>query len=615
MTAKIKSVEGYLGREFIITRVFAAPRELVFQAWTDARHLAQWWGPRGFTNPVCEWDVRVGGKIHHVMRAPNGADYPMGGEFREIVRPERLVLTTGALDEKGSMLFEMLHTVTLGERNGKTTLMIRSRVTKASESAARYLGGFEAGMTQSLERLAEHLKPAGEPLVVERVFDAPVEQVWRALTDVEAMRRWYFDLKGFQPVVGVEFQFVAGCDDVKYVHLGKVVEVVPGQKIAYTWRYENHAGDSRVTFELSPEGRRTRLKLTHEGLDSFPPTPAFARTNFEKGWTKIIGSALKDYLDTVDREIVIARELDAPRDLVWQAMTDPKHVVNWWGPRGFSTAIEQMGFRVGGIWKQVMRGPDGTKYFNEHVFQEIVKPERIVLSHGGQREDGTGVRSVATWTFEALAPKKTRVTIRMVFPTAEHRNFVVKEFGAIEGARQTLERLSEHLLRMSPAIQPFVITRVFNAPRELVWKAWTEREHLMKWFGPKGFTMPAARMDFRRDGMFHFCLCGPDGVEKWGKFVYREITAPERIVHVHSFSDEDGGLTRHPLSPTWPLEMLSTATFAEEGPDKTRLTIEWIPLNATEEELKTFEGGRPGMNQGWAGTFESLDAYLEKIKI
>ena len=157
----------------------------------------------------------------------------------------------------------------------------------------------------------------------------------------------------------------------------------------------------------------------------------------------------------------------------------------------------------------------------------------------------------------------------------------------------------------------FVITRVFNAPRELVWKAWTERDRLMQWFGPKGFSMSAAKMDFRPGGVFHYCLRSPDGKEMWGKFVYREIVAPERIVLVNSFSDENGGLTRHPMSPTWPLEMLSTTTFVEQG-GKTTLTIKWKPLNPTEEERKTFDGAHGGMQQGWTGTFEQLAEYLAK---
>jgi uncharacterized protein YndB with AHSA1/START domain len=155
MTMAKSKVEDYIGREFIITREFTAPRELVFEAWTDPKHVALWWGPRGFNNPVCEWNAKPGCAIHVVMRAPNGIDYPMGGEFHEIVAPERLVFTTGALDEKGKMLFEFLHTVTLVERGGKTMLTIRSLVIKTTDVATKYIGGFEAGMTQSLQRLAE----------------------------------------------------------------------------------------------------------------------------------------------------------------------------------------------------------------------------------------------------------------------------------------------------------------------------------------------------------------------------------------------------------------------------------------------------------------------------
>lgn len=159
MTPTNKSAADFLGREFIITREFAAPRELVFAAWTDPKHLREWWGPKGFTNPVCEWDARPGGKIYNVMRAPDGTDYPMGGEFREIVAPERLVFTTGAMDENGKLLFEFLHTATFAEQNGKTKLTLVSRVTMTTPDANKYIGGFEMGMTMSLDRLGEYLAP------------------------------------------------------------------------------------------------------------------------------------------------------------------------------------------------------------------------------------------------------------------------------------------------------------------------------------------------------------------------------------------------------------------------------------------------------------------------
>lgn len=157
----------------------------------------------------------------------------------------------------------------------------------------------------------------------------------------------------------------------------------------------------------------------------------------------------------------------------------------------------------------------------------------------------------------------------------------------------------------------FGISYTFAAPRDLVWQAWTERERLMQWFGPAGVTITAARMDFRPGGAFHFCMRTPDGKEMWGKFAYREIVVPDKIVWVHSFSDEHGGLTRHPFSASWPLEMLSTTTFAGDG-GNTRLTLEWTPLNPTEEERKTFDSSHDSMKQGWSGTFGRLVGYLAK---
>jgi uncharacterized protein YndB with AHSA1/START domain len=137
----------------------------------------------------------------------------------------------------------------------------------------------------------------GEAVVIERTFDAPVARVWKALTDVEEMRRWYFDLKEFKPEVDFEFEFVVEHEGMTYHHLCRVTEVVPQKKIAYTWRYKGEVGNSLVTVQLFPEGDKTRLRLTHEGLETFPKTPAYARKNFEAGWTAIIGSELKQFLE------------------------------------------------------------------------------------------------------------------------------------------------------------------------------------------------------------------------------------------------------------------------------------------------------------------------------
>jgi uncharacterized protein YndB with AHSA1/START domain len=314
--------------------------------------------------------------------------------------------------------------------------------------------------------------------------------------------------------------------------------------------------------------------------------------------------------NTSDREIVISRVFDAPRELVWQAMTDPKHVANWWGPRGFSTVTEEMDVRPGGAWKHVMIGPDGARYPNKSIFKEVVKPERIVYTHGGGREGGgRGATFVATWTFEALAADKTRLTMCMVFPSAGDRDYVVKEFGAIEGGKQTLARLAEHLPRMRAPAGAFVTARVFNAPRELVFEAWTTREHLMQWWGPKGVKITTCKNDLRSGGVMHYCMRRADGTDWWGKWVYREIVRPERVEYINSFSDPQGRTTRHPLAPEWPEEIVTTVTFAEHN-GGTLVTVTFVPLAPTEAERRVFDGGHDSMRGGWGGTLDQLGEYL-----
>ncbi len=141
-----------------------------------------------------------------------------------------------------------------------------------------------------------------EAVVIERTFNASVARVWKALTDVEQMRQWYFDLKEFKPDVGFEFEFSFEHEGVKYDHRCQITEVIPQKKLAYTWRYEGHEGNSLVTFELFAEGDKTRLKLTHEGLEAFPKLPSFARDNFMTGWTEIIGSSLKKFVESDDTD-------------------------------------------------------------------------------------------------------------------------------------------------------------------------------------------------------------------------------------------------------------------------------------------------------------------------
>lgn len=155
----------------------------------------------------------------------------------------------------------------------------------------------------------------------------------------------------------------------------------------------------------------------------------------------------------------------------------------------------------------------------------------------------------------------------------------------------------------------FRISREFDVPREKLFQAWTNPEQLSKWMSPKGFSTIAATGEFKPGGTYHYGLRGPNDMEMWGKWNIREINAPERLVWVNSFSDEQGGLTRHPFSATWPLEMLSTITMKGNN-GKTTLELRWIPINASQEEIDTFNAAHDGMNQGWSGTMEQLDAFL-----
>ena len=136
-----------------------------------------------------------------------------------------------------------------------------------------------------------------EAVVVERTLNAPVARVWKALTDADQMREWYFDLKEFKPQVGFEFEFVVEHEGNRYHHLCRITEVIPEKKIAYNWRYKGEPGDSLVTFELFADGEKTRVKVTHTGIETFPKTPAYARKNFEAGWTSIIGTELKQFVE------------------------------------------------------------------------------------------------------------------------------------------------------------------------------------------------------------------------------------------------------------------------------------------------------------------------------
>jgi uncharacterized protein YndB with AHSA1/START domain len=317
----------------------------------------------------------------------------------------------------------------------------------------------------------------------------------------------------------------------------------------------------------------------------------------------------RDDESTADREIVTTRVFDAPRELVWRAFTEAQHLVHWWGPKGFTNTFHEIEVRPGGLSRFVMHGPDGTQYPNRIHFHEVVRPERLSYTHGSDERPDQFRVSV---TFVEQGDK-TELTMRAVFPSAAACN-EVKKFGAVEGGQQTLGKLAQHLPMVGAGAEEFSISRVFDAPRELVWKAYTEADRLAQWWGPKGFTMLVSKLDLRPGGVFHYGMQAPEGSamgsKMWGKFVYREIVAPERLVFVNSFSDEAGGLTRHPLASNWPLEVLNVLTLAEHR-GKTTLSMTGIPINASGAEREMFKGSHGSMQQGFAGTLDQLEQYLQ----
>jgi uncharacterized protein YndB with AHSA1/START domain len=299
-----------------LEREFDAPRELVFEAWTDPRHVSQWWGPEQFTTPVCEIDLRVGGAWRFVMRGPDGAEYPCGGVFGEIVPNQKLAFTNDAIDQHGNVLLQGFTTVTFADVNGRTRLTLRTRATGLVEGTEPMLAGMEAGWSQSQDKLQRH---------------------------------------------------------------------VVRQAIA---------------------ARKT--KLTRPSA----------------------------------RELVFTRTFDAPRDLVFEVWTDPKHIAHWWGPHGFRTESLSMDLRPGGVWRLVMHGPD-RDYYNRVVYLEVVRPERLVFKQEPHAGDEPASHQTMV-TFEDI-DGKTRVTMSLLFEAAEQRDEIVQKYGAEKGAVQHLARLAEYL--------------------------------------------------------------------------------------------------------------------------------------------------------------------------
>jgi uncharacterized protein YndB with AHSA1/START domain len=253
----------------VLQRTLDAPRELVFQAWTDPRHVARWWKPKYFTVPLCELDVRPGGAILIHMAGPDGTVYPMKGVFHEVVEPERLVMTTGALeDEAGSPLLQTVTTATFAEQDGKTQLTLHIEVTRAAPGAEGALAGMEEGWNQSLDSLEEELislkgetamsktnptkitaEPGKHAIQITREFDAPRELVFRAYTDPELVTQWLgprrltMVIDTFEARNGGTWRYIhKDQDGNEYGFHGVFHDVAAPERVVQTFEFEGMPG-------------------------------------------------------------------------------------------------------------------------------------------------------------------------------------------------------------------------------------------------------------------------------------------------------------------------------------------------------------------------------------
>jgi uncharacterized protein YndB with AHSA1/START domain len=247
------------------------------------------------------------------------------------------------------------------------------------------------------------------PLILEHTYNAPADKIWKAITDAEQMKKWYLDVPGFKPEVGHKFEFWGGDETNKLKHFGEVKEVVEGKKISYSWRFEGYPGDSLVTWELFPEGDRTRLVLTHEGIETFRGDlhPEMKRENF-MGWSHVLDTMLKDFVEKqllnseqMDTSpFIIERTFNAPSGKVWKAITDARQMKQWY--------FDLPDFKPETGYKFEFWGEDGeNRFLHLCEVKEVVDGKK--LSHTW-RYDGYPGDSLVTWE---LFPEgdKTRVVL------------------------------------------------------------------------------------------------------------------------------------------------------------------------------------------------------------
>jgi uncharacterized protein YndB with AHSA1/START domain len=310
-----------------------------------------------------------------------------------------------------------------------------------------------------------------------------------------------------------------------------------------------------------------------------------------------------------EREILITRWFAAPQSLVWRAHTDPALIPQWWGPAIYTTTVETMDVRVGGKWRYVQVAEDGVEHAFRGEYKEVLPDCRLVYTFEYEPLAGHIILETATF---APMDNGTFVTMHALFDNQEDRDGMIAS-GMEDGQAEGWERLAALATALQHAEVPsaavFELTRELDAPRHKVWQAWSEADNLAKWWGPTGLAMEHVTLNFAPGGMFHYGMRTPNGDMMWGRFIYKEIFPEERTTFINSFSDEAGGITRHPLMREWPAETLNELTLEAIG-DRTRLTMRGWPINATVDEIAVYGANHASMEQGFGGTFRQLVDFL-----
>ena len=295
--------------------------------------------------------------------------------------------------------------------------------------------------------------------------------------------------------------------------------------------------------------------------------------------------------------VVIERVFAAPRDVVWQTITTPDLIPRWWGPEKYPTRVETMDVRVGGTWRFLSDGGQGNEMAFSGEYKVIEPPLRLTQTFNFEPA-GLGHESTETTVLEALADGRTRMTVTVVYGSQEDYDGTI-EAGMESGARETWERLAGLVVAEKLSL---TITRVFDAPRERVWQAWTDPQQIEQWWGPEGFSTRVERQELRAGGRSRYVMVGPDGTEYPVEGAFIEITPQEKIVTTDEFAED----YQPPTETDLPTGMITTFLFEDMG-EKTKVTI--IITHPTVEQKAQHEA--MGVVAGWDSSLDCLAGYLQ----